>query len=83
MTLQGEHRLTRVKRAHGTWQEEEEEGAEEEEEEAEEDLDEEQDDVFTWYEVDLDQAMAGQDEMAGLEWEGHVADRVWQVGNYP
>ena len=59
--------------------------ADEEEEEAEEDLDEEQDedDVFTWYEVDLDQAMAGQDELAGLEWEGHVADRVWQVGNDP
>ena len=29
--------------------------------------------------VDLDEAMASQDELADLEWEGHVADKVWEV----
>jgi len=36
-------------------------------------------DMFTWYEVDLDETMASQDELADLEWEGHVADKVWEV----
>ena len=29
--------------------------------------------------VDLDEALASQDELADLEWEGHVADKVWEV----
>ena len=36
-------------------------------------------DIFTWYEVDLDEEMAKQDDLADLEWEGYVADKVWQV----
>ena len=36
--------------------------------------------MFTWYDVDLDQEMAEQDEQfSDLEWEGYVADKVWQV----
>ena len=38
-------------------------------------------DMFTWYEVDLDKEMEKQDELADLEWEGYVADKVWQVSN--
>ena len=36
-------------------------------------------DMFTWYDVDLDEEMAKHDELADLEWEGYVADKVWQV----
>ena len=45
-------------------------------------------DMFTWYDVDpdqqsdvdLDEEMAKQDDdLADLEWEGYVADKVWQV----
>ena len=39
-------------------------------------------DLFTWYDVDvdLDQEMAEQDDQfSDLEWEGYVADKVWQV----
>ena len=35
--------------------------------------------MFTWYEVDLDREMEKQDELVDLEWEGYVADKVWQV----
>ena len=35
--------------------------------------------MFTWYEVDLDKEMEKQDELVDLEWEGYVADKVWQV----
>ena len=44
--------------------------------------------MFTWYDVDpdqqsdvdLDEEMAKQDDdLADLEWEGYVADKVWQV----
>ena len=38
-------------------------------------------DMFTWYEVDLDEEMEKQDDLADLEWEGYVADKVWQVSN--
>ena len=38
-------------------------------------------DMFTWYEVDLDKEMEKEDELADLEWEGYVADKVWQVSN--
>ena len=37
-------------------------------------------DMFTWYDVDLDEEMAEQDEQfSDMEWEGYVADKVWQV----
>lgn len=36
-------------------------------------------DMFTWYEVDLDTEMEKQDKLVDLEWEGYVADKVWQV----
>ena len=45
-------------------------------------------DMFTWYDVDLDEQanvdldeeMAKQDDdLADFEWEGYVADKVWQV----
>ena len=39
-------------------------------------------DLFTWYDVDvdLDQEMAEQDDQfSDIEWEGYVADKVWQV----
>ena len=41
-------------------------------------------DMFTWYDVDLDvdldSEMAQQDEQfSDIEWEGYVADKVWQV----
>ena len=35
--------------------------------------------MFTWYEADLDSEMEKQDDLADLEWEGYVADKVWQV----
>ena len=35
--------------------------------------------MFTWYEADLDAEMEKQDDLADLEWEGYVADKVWQV----
>ena len=35
--------------------------------------------MFTWYETDLDSEMEKQDDLADLEWEGYVADKVWQV----
>ena len=35
--------------------------------------------MFTWYEVDLDREMEKQDVLVDLEWEGYVADKVWQV----
>ena len=36
--------------------------------------------MFTWYEVDLDEEMAEQaEQFSELEWEGYVADKVWQV----
>ena len=38
-------------------------------------------DMFTWYEVSLDEEMAKQDDLAHLEWEGYVADKVWQVSS--
>ena len=37
--------------------------------------------MFTWYEVSLDEEMAKQDDLAHLEWEGYVADKVWQVSS--
>ena len=39
-------------------------------------------DMFTWYDVDvdLDEEMAQQDQQfSDMEWEGYVADSVWQV----
>ena len=41
-------------------------------------------DMFTWYDVDVDldeeMEMAQQDEQfSDMEWEGYVADKVWQV----
>ena len=39
-------------------------------------------DMFTWYDVDvdLDEEMAEQDQQfSDIEWEGYVADKVWQV----
>ena len=37
-------------------------------------------DMFTWYDVDLDEEMARQEEeFSNIEWEGYVADKVWQV----
>ena len=36
--------------------------------------------MFTWYDVDLDEEMARQEEeFSNIEWEGYVADKVWQV----
>ena len=36
--------------------------------------------MFTWYDVDLDEEMAKQEEeFSNLEWEGYVADKVWQI----
>ena len=36
-------------------------------------------DMFTWYDVDLDEEMAEQDQQfSDIEWEGYVADKVWQ-----